>query len=80
MVRRACDQPWTGPTGVFDQSMDRMRAPISPPSAKPPSSGEVELQGCDEAIRLDRNSALRSIQAILKWNSAWNSAGAPSSA
>jgi len=33
-LRRLCGQTVIGPTGVHDQSMARMRAPISPPPAR----------------------------------------------
>src|SRR3954471_15874747 len=33
-VRRLCGHPSTAPTAVRDQSIDRMRAPISPPPAR----------------------------------------------
>ena len=31
LVRKLCGQLSTAPSGVFDQSIERMRAPISPP-------------------------------------------------
>ena len=34
MVRSAGDQVSTAPIGVFDQSMERISAPISPPPAR----------------------------------------------
>ena len=34
MVRSAGDQLATGPIGVFDQSMERISAPISPPPVR----------------------------------------------
>src|SRR6478752_3079018 len=33
-VFRLCGQSWTGPSGVFDHSIARKRAPVSPPPAK----------------------------------------------
>jgi hypothetical protein len=30
-VRKLCGHDSTGPTGVFDQSIERMRSPVSPP-------------------------------------------------
>lgn len=33
-MRRLADHVSTGPRSVFDQSMERMSAPISPPPAK----------------------------------------------
>src|SRR5690242_21586393 len=41
MVRRVCDQVSTGPSGVRDQSMPRMIAPISPPPARQAALPEV---------------------------------------
>ncbi len=31
VVRRLCGHPSTGPSGVADQSIDRIKLPISPP-------------------------------------------------
>src|SRR3954454_15914895 len=45
-VRRLFGHPSTAPTAVCDQSIDRMRAPISPP----PARGSVLGEGRFEAI------------------------------
>src|SRR5947207_3725168 len=37
-VRRLCGQFSTGPRRVFDQSIERISAPMSPPSANTPSA------------------------------------------
>jgi len=42
VVRRLCGQPATGPSEVFDQSIARIKLPISPPPAKKASGSESE--------------------------------------
>ena len=47
VVRRLCGHPVAGPSGVFDQSIDRIKFPISPPPRRKAkgSESEVSLSG-----------------------------------
>lgn len=44
VVLRLRGQDATGPTGVFDQSIDLMRSPISPPPIKVVSARDVSSE------------------------------------
>ena len=41
VVRKLCGHPATGPSEVFDQSIDRIKRPISPPPARKASGSEL---------------------------------------
>jgi hypothetical protein len=46
IIRRAGDQVSTSPIGVFDQSIDRMRAPISlPPARQSQPAADMNVAG-----------------------------------
>src|SRR5919205_350777 len=60
-VRKLWGQPFTGPRGVWDQSFERIKAPISPPPAR--QSSALNPRSPTVKVTIDLSSHLTRLKA-----------------